>query len=222
VTPAIPARFRRTALAALLLPTSVLLRALDWQTTTAALELKPFQGKAELEFAFVNRSDRPVRIVDLRTSCDCLVATADRDVYPPGTAGRLRAEFTVGDRFGLYERTVTVVTDEPGEPTKLAVRLNMPPLATLTPRTVEWAAGAAGTERSVDIVIAPALHIDLHEVVSTTEAFAVRLETLETGRHYRLHVAPKSTAQPAGTAIRIRGREQGGRDVLVSAYANVR
>lgn len=213
---------RRAFAAVCLLALAGPLSALEWKATKAELELKPFQGKAELELSFANRTGRPVKIVDLQTSCDCLVATTDQADYAPGAEGRLRAEFTVGDRFGLYERTVTVVTDEPGPPTKLVVKLFMPPLATLSPRTVEWPAGAEASERTVDIAIAPTLRIALGEVISTADAFTVRLETLEPGRHYRLHVAPRSTAQPASTAIRIRGKEQSGRDVLVSAYATVR
>jgi hypothetical protein len=65
------------------------------------------------------------------------------------------------------------------------------------------------------------LEIVFAEAQSTHEAFQARLETVEAGRYYRLHLLPRSTVEPASAAIRVFGREKTGHDIVVSAYASV-
>lgn len=222
--PALPPSSSLACLALLALSATAPLRAaLEWSETTRLLELKPFQTTAELVFPFRNTGSAPVAIVDLQTNCDCLTATTDKTRYAPGERGQLQARFAVGDRFGLYERTVTVHTDEPGPARKIVVRLNMPAPATTAPRTVEWKAGtdAPSASQTVLVQVADGLHIDFTEAVTTNPDFQVSLTALEAGRRYELRVQPVSLAKPTSTAIRIRGRERSGHDVIVSAYANV-
>ena len=196
-------------------------RALDWQATEQSVATQPFQATLDTTFAFKNNRPGPVTIREIETSCGCLEAVADAKVYPPGATGQITARFTVGDRVGHYARTITVVTDEPGEAVRLSLQIDVPLLAEVTPRSVTWPVGAAAVEKSVDLVAAAGLTIAFTEAQPTNDSFTVRLETVEAGRHYRLYLTPRHTREPASAAIRLFGREKSGNEVVVSAYANV-
>ncbi len=195
--------------------------ALEWKTKSVTVTTIPFQSTVDTGFEFRNGSDKPVAIRVLETDCDCLEAATDLKVYPPGADGSVRARFTVGDRFGLYERTITVVTDEPDSPVRLRLQIEVSALASFAPRSVAWQLNETPTEKSLDLRPAPGLEIVFAETVATSEAFAARLEAVEPGRLYRLHLRPRDTKRPASAAIRVFGHEKAGHEVVVSAYASV-
>ena len=123
--------------------------------------------------------------------------------------------------MGLYERVVTLVTDESAEPVHLLVKFEVPDLATVAPRSVDWQPNDTAGEKIIELNVATGLEITFAEAQPTNDAFTARLEAVAAGSHYRLHLKPRSTAQPASAAIRIFGREKSGHDVVVSAYATV-
>ena len=195
--------------------------ALEWKAETITVSTLPFQTTQDVSFEFKNNTARPVALLDLQTNCDCLAATADQKIYAPGASGTIKARFTIGDRLGLYERSITVVTDEAASPVRLQVRIMVPEIIRLIPRSVSWALHAAAEEKSIELVPAPGLEISFTDAQATNAAFRTRLETVVAGKRYRLYLKPRSTAEPASAAIRIFGREKSGRAVVVSAYASV-
>lgn len=212
---------RRHLLTALLGFGALTGQALQWKADTITVTAAPLQQTQDIVFEFTNSGTKPVALVDLQTNCDCLDVSADRPTYAPGAHGVLKARFTIGDRAGLYERVILVVTDESPTPVRLKVRIEVPETATATPRSVQWTLNEPLAAKPVELIAAPGLAIDFAEAQPTNDAFTVRLETLEPGRRYRLHLTPRSTAAPASAAIRVFGREKSGRDVVVSAYASV-
>ena len=195
--------------------------AFEWKTTTLTAITAPFQKEQPAIFEFTNHSAKPVVIRDLETSCSCLSAKSDQPAYPSGASGKITAIFTVGDRGGLYERTITVITDESDQPVHLVFKIEVPEVATASPRSVTWQLGEAPLEKSVDLNAAAGLEIIFVSALSTSDAYTVRLDPVEPGQRYRLFIKPNSTAAPASAAVRVIGREKSGHDVLLSAYASV-
>jgi len=196
--------------------------ALDWKTQQLSVIAAPLKRTAETSFEFTNSGNQPVTIIGVDTSCDCLEATPSARIFAPGASGRISARFTVGDRHGVYERTITVTTDEAGEPVRLSVQLDVPELASLTPRSIDWKLNGTAEEQVIEIRIADGLELDLSNVQSTSAVFTCRLERVEPGRHYRLHLLPKSTREVANAAFRLYAKAKTGQDVVLSAYGNVR
>lgn len=196
--------------------------ALEWKKQTLTFATAPFQATQEATFEFTNTGTKPVTILDVESNCDCLDAAADKRVYAPGATGVIRTNFTVGDRLGLYERRIKVLTDESPEPVRLLVRIEVPELVTLAPHSVAWKLNEDAAEKTVELTVIPAVKINFTQVLPTSGDFAARLETIEAGRRYRVHLKPPATAQPANAAFRIFGRAESGQDVIVSAYGNVR
>lgn len=195
--------------------------ALEWKAATLTFTTAPFQKTQDVVFEFRNTGPRPVTILDIQTNCECLDAGADQTVYAPGAGGAIKARFTIDERAGLYERLILVVTDEAPAGVRLLVRIEVPEIAAFSPRSVGWKLNGAADERFLELTPGPGLTIDFAAAQATNDAFTARLETLEPGRRYRLHLKPRSTTRPASAAIRVSGREKSGRDVVVSAYANI-
>lgn len=195
--------------------------ALEWKTKSLTATTAPFQRTQDAVFEFKNTGPQPVKILDLETSCDCLEATAAETVYAPGATGTIKARFTVGDRLGVYDRYVTVVTDEGPEPVRLHLEIEVPDIVVLTPRSLDWKIGEAAREKIVELQVVPGLEITFSQVQTTSGVFAARLETVEAGRHYRVYLKPPDTTLPASAAIRIFGRAVSGESIVVSAYGNV-
>lgn len=196
-------------------------RSIDWVAQSFQGAAAPLQSTLDVAFSFRNNGARAATIRSIQTDCDCLAAQSDKSVYQPGEAGLVTARFTVGDRYGLYQRTVTVLTDD-GPPQRLTVSIEVPEPAVAEPRDLLWPLGTPAAERSVDFRVAAGLRIEFSETFATNGAFRVRLESIEPGRLYRVHVTPVRTDSVANAAIRIAGRTAGGQEIVVSAYANVR
>ncbi|HET7535480.1 MAG TPA: DUF1573 domain-containing protein [Candidatus Didemnitutus sp.] len=195
--------------------------ALEWKSTTAELRPAPMQSTVEIVFEYTNTGAKPVAIRDVQTNCGCIDAASDRAVCQPGETGKIQARFIVGDRFGVYEREISVVTDDAPAPVHLRVSIDVPEVATVTPRSLDWKRNATTTEQTIEVRAAAPLEIEFNDVTPTNDSFTARLETVEVGRLYRIHVKPASTTLSANAAIRIVGKEKSGRTILVSAYADV-
>ena len=215
-------RLQLSSLALIALMSAGELYALDWESTTSSKSTLPFQQKLVLDFQFQNHGASPVQIQDIQTNCDCIEAATDKKTYTPGEKGVLHATFTVGERYGRYERTITVTASDSPKPTKLTTVIESPEPAIPTPRVLEWAIGSAGVEQTVEIESTAPLHLEFTEFFALNEQFKIRLVAVKAGVHYRLYIKPASTAGIANTAVRVLGHDQYGHQVVVSAYANVR
>jgi hypothetical protein len=196
--------------------------ALEWKATHQSVKAIPLQSTAEALFEFSNRSDKPVTILSVNTSCDCLDAEPSDKIIAPGATGNIRARFTVGDRSGLIQRVISVATDESEVPIALTAELTVPEIATLTPRSIEWPLRGPADTKIVEVSINEAVSLTLNSVRPTGDAFNARLETVDPGRRYRIHITPASTTQPVSAAFRIHATTATGQAVIFSAYGNVR
>ena len=215
-------RWRHSLLPCLAIVTALPCAALDWKQQTLNFTTAPFQLTQEAVFSFTNTGTKPVRILEVESNCDCLDAAADQPVYPPGATGVIKTNFHVGDRLGLYERRIKVVTDEGPEPVRLLVRIEVPEVVQLNPRSVAWKLHEPASEKMVELEVIAGVTVNFTQVLPTSGDFAARLETIEAGRRYRVYLKPPATNQPANAAFRIFGRATTGQDVIVSAYGNVR
>lgn len=216
------APMKRLSLCLLFSALAVSTFALEWKTKQLSVKAAPLQQTIETAFEYTNTGDKTVTILDIDTSCDCTEATPSAQTIAPGASGRISARFTLGDRQGVYERLIMVTTDDAKEPVILRVQLDVPEHAVLTPRSVEWKLNGPAWEKAVDIRVADGLELTVTNVLPTSGLFNHRLETVEAGRHYRLHLAPQSTKEVSNAAFRIYAKTKTGQDIVLSAYGNVR
>jgi hypothetical protein len=214
----------KPALAALLLSVLATPAAfgLEWKTKHLSIQAAPLQRTTATTFEFINTSDRTVKITNVDTSCDCLDAKPSAQTFAPGARGTINAQFNLTGAAGKLQRTIVVSTDEGTPATALTVELDVPEVATFTPRSVEWKLGSEAKEAVVDITVVAGLDLTISNVQPTSAAFTHRLEVVEPGRHFRLHLAPKDATKPANAAIRLFAQAATGEELVFSAYANVR
>ena len=77
---------------------NILQAELVWEKTFITLKARSDDTVLEAVYKFTNKSDLPVKIEKVKSSCGCTTATTDKETYAPGERGLLKAVFTVGDR----------------------------------------------------------------------------------------------------------------------------
>src|SRR5436309_519404 len=122
---------------------------LVWEQTQ--LELRPAVGDdtAVGHFKYQNKGDKPIAIKNVSTSCGCTAASA-KNSAEPGEKGEVTATFKIGDRTGVQQKMITVVTDDPEHPsTALTLKVIIPQVLELQPAFVFWQAGEAAKPKTI-------------------------------------------------------------------------
>ena len=87
--------------------------ALSFTSTTFNFGKVDEGTTVDAEFAFVNTSDRVVRVIDIKSSCGCTATQLAKREFAPGEGEIIRANFNTLGRTGQQSKTVTVRTDDP-------------------------------------------------------------------------------------------------------------
>jgi hypothetical protein len=69
------------------------------------------------EFSIVNLGTAPLEIKDVRTSCGCTVADLEKRILQPGEETHLGSTLKLQGRQGPQNRTITVTSNDPDNPT---------------------------------------------------------------------------------------------------------
>lgn len=161
-----------------------------------------------IDFPFKNETDKPVSIQKYDAGCTCIaVQISDGKLrYEPGESGVIRAVFSTGNYMGTIDRSVAVwfEGDATAPPSRhLKVRVHIPLLVEMEPRTLKWDIGAAPEPQTITILMRDKDPIRVLSVSSTLDDMKHELKTVEEGRHYEIVVTPGSTATAGLGIIRI-------------------
>ncbi len=165
---------------------------------------EPSSPSVWVEFPFQNQGIPPVKILALESSCTCLQASTDKELYLPGDRGFVHTEFALEGRTGVLEKQLTLETDHGGgSSVRLSVKVTVPLIIELEPDGLTWAIGSPPIEKTVQFRVVREEPIHITEVESKHEHFAVDWKEIEKGRHYEIHVKPQNTDGVRIAAIRI-------------------
>lgn len=163
------------------------------------------ETKVSADFKFTNKTDKPVTIDKYDGGCSCVSVqiAGGKRVYAPGESGTLRANYDMGAASGTVEKTIMIWLDgasanEPSQSVK--VRVNIPVLISIEPKTLKWEVGQPATAEKIQIKMNGDKPIHVLSVSSSNTNFTHELKTIEDGRHYELSLSPKDT-QGAGLAV---------------------
>lgn len=160
------------------------------------------------EFEFTNRSDKPVTVAKVDATCSC-IAVKIKDGkfrYEPGESGLIRAEFDMGNFSGVVDKVVAVwLADDPAEKPSLSltVRVHIPVLVTLEPKTLKWDLGGKGEPQSIRIRMNHTSPIHVTGITRSSDAFTHELKTVEDGKSYELIVTPTDIKTPGLAILRV-------------------
>jgi hypothetical protein len=160
------------------------------------------------EFSFTNKGDKPASITKSDSGCSCLKIeiSGGKLKYAPGESGVVRTTFEMGNFSGTVDKMVALwIDDDPVDnpSTRLTVRVHIPVLVELEPKTLKWDLGTKADPQIIRIQMAEGKSIRVTGVTSSSESFACELKTVEKGEKYDLIVTPRNIDTPGMTVIRV-------------------
>jgi hypothetical protein len=179
-------------------------KGLDWPVTELRAAAAVGKDAVAVLFPFRNGGNKPVRLVSIRPSCDCVTATVAKEVWAPGESGELTAVFTVDGRTGLQNRNLVVTTDdEPGNPVVLKLVIEIPEEVSIRPELVSWTLGDEPLAKTVEVLVRDAAPTAKAEVQCTDGRFLASIELGPKPGMWLVRVQPRDTDKPAQAAVRV-------------------
>ena len=161
---------------------------------TIEVHPSPEDSQALASFTFRNTGEVSVKIVKIETSCSCLSAVLDKQVYQPGESGQGSAEFKVASFVGRHEKSVQITTDHPTQPVwEIPFVLVVPVVIEIEPRTLQWWVGEEPEAKHCTVRMVGNAPMKITDVVSTRESVEFSWKEVEEGRVYEIEVKPTST-----------------------------
>ncbi|HXA14924.1 MAG TPA: DUF1573 domain-containing protein [Opitutaceae bacterium] len=196
---------------------------LAWEKNVIEVSANPDQQEVKAEFPFRNEGNRPITIQSITTSCGCTTAALDKKSYAPGEGGKIQVTFTVGERTGTQEKYITVQTDGPGQPAaaELLLRINIHAYLAFEPHILFWKVEGEATEKTITCTALLPTPVVLTAASSDNPAIITRIETVEPGRKYYLHLKPTTTAEKLNATIQMNFAIAGSPSRTFSAYASI-
>ena len=112
----------------------------------------------------------------------------------------------MGNFSGTVDKVVAVWLDDdpPDKPSvALTVRVHIPVLVSLEPKTLKWDLGGKGEPQTIRITMNHDKPDPCDRRDSSSEAFRHELKTIEDGKSYELIVTPTDIGSPGLAVIRI-------------------
>jgi len=163
---------------------------LTFEKTQLELESGYLDEQLEVAFPFRNTGAEAVTISRMESSCGCTVPTLEKRTYQPGESGVIEAVFTFGPRTGPQTKTVTIHTDNRGQPLhQLSFKTDIPRWVTIQPHMLHWRKGESQT-REIAVQLEDPEVIALAQVKGDLQHFAIE-QTASGPGGYRYTVTPK-------------------------------
>jgi len=180
--------------------------AAELATPQPIIELRPKASDETFstEFVFENRGSKPVKVLEIQSTCSCLSASLDKAVYQPGEKGKGKADFSLSSFSGRFEKTLHMRTDDPAQPEWVVTfAIEVPELITIKPKTQEWSIDGPAEAKVTKVTINGDEPITITSLSSTREAMQYTLKEVVPGREYEVTMKPRSTAEVMLGAIKI-------------------
>lgn len=179
--------------------------ALTFEQAVVKDVVSPEAKNHPFTFAFENTGDFPIEITDVKTSCGCTAVELEQKLYQPGDKGVIEGSFSVGDRRGLQQSSISVSTDNLGQPTvKLGLSLEIPQLLILKPGLLLWRVGAELEAKELTMIPNADLRVKIVSIETDGDTFSVVSKpSVANEGSYILEVSPSSLASSVRSVIRI-------------------
>ena len=195
---------------------------LVWEKTE--IELHPAAGDATAVgvFKYQNKGDKLIHFTSApRTSCGCTVAALQKNDVAPGEKGEITATFSIGDRTGLQQKTITVETDDAQKRvTVLTLKAIIAQLLELQPTFVFWQSGEEPKPKTIVARISKGATIKNLEVTSSNAEFTAKVEPGAAGE-FKINVQPRDTAKQINAVLTIKPEMPSGPAKVFYANAKV-
>lgn len=183
-------------------------KGLTFENKNVEVKAKAEALKTTVPFKFENTSKETITISRWDSACSCLNARIKdgKMAYKPGEKGLILVDFELGSFSGVQEKTVMLWTkeDSPEKPSiVLAVKINIPVLFEITPKTIFWDQNGSKDAQVFKLKVShdKPIHITSHS--GTSETFPYTVKTIKDGWEYELIVTPTDVSSPAFGMIKL-------------------
>jgi len=178
---------------------------LKWQNVKHVAHATPADEHSMASYSFKNVSNSSVRIVTVRTTCGCIIAKTDKDIYAPGESGALTATFVFGTRTGRHVNQIWVIAND-GQTHEMALELDVtiPPLLRIEPVTVVWKNDVPAQPKAIRVLNAQEKPVRITDIICDPEYADAKLETVTHGKEYQIILTPKAHDRRVETILLIR------------------
>ena len=154
-------------------------------------------------FSITNTTQRSLKLDSLVISCSCLVVENSPKILEVGQAGRVSIRLYTAGARGKLQETVKLgrtAADFPDFTLSVSALIQAPIEATPDyVRLERTSVGGTNAFTFVDITNHLGIEVMLSQVVSDSERFIARLETVKSGRSYRLRIEALSPFNSGNT-----------------------
>lgn len=193
-------------LLALLVSAAVSAQAqLTWEQTQIELRPKPGDAEAVANFKYENKTDKPIKITSVKSSCGCTVASLKKDEVAPGEKGEVVATFKIGGRTGVQQKSVAVQTDDPAQPlTNLILKADIAAPVEIQPTFVYWETGEEPKPKVIKLKASKDVALTKVEVSSSIPEFTTKVEKGAAPGEFNISVQPRATAELVNATLTIK------------------
>ena len=173
---------------------------LVWDQSVQEFQRLPEDKELTVNFAFQNTGTAPISIVKVTAACgSCTNAMMPEKPILPGEKGVLPVRFVFGNRHGLQNKSLSVMTDD-AKTVELAFKcLIVDDPVSVLPTLVSWHVGEKTEVKKVDLAIAQKDRVKITAIASTDPRISATLATIKEGEKYAINIQPADTMK-AGSA----------------------
>jgi hypothetical protein len=177
-------------------------------------------------FPFENDGSEPVTIDRHDSGCTCLgvEVSGGKMKYAPGEKGELRATFDIGNFRGVVDKPIQVWLkgDPEARPSiELNVRVFVPVLVEIEPKTLRWLVGASPETQTFHLKVANNEPIKVLSATGGNGRFDVKLITIKDGESYDVQVTPHDLTKPGIGMFQIETDSKTPRHKTIQGFASV-
>lgn len=181
---------------------------LDFPATLKEIHAPADAKVVTAEFEFTNRTEKSITVAKVNPTCSCIAVKIKNGKlqYAPGESGLIRAEFDMGNFSGTVDKVVAIWLDNDpdDQPTlSLTVRVHIPVLISLEPKSVKWEIGGKAEPQTIRITMNHTSPIRVIDAKSSSEDFKLVIKPIEEGKSYDLIVTPVDMTSAGLAVLRI-------------------
>jgi hypothetical protein len=168
---------------------------LKWEQMAVDLHPTYSDTTAVAHFKYENTGSTPIHFNAVRTSCGCTAAKPAKDDVAPGEKGEITATLQIGDRTGVQQKTVTVETNDPKNPTTaLQLKATIPALIEVQPTFVYWDGVEPLKPKTISIHAPKDSPVTKVMVTSSDSAIGAKIVPGSSPKDWTISVEPKDRA----------------------------
>lgn len=175
---------------------------LVWDQSVQEFQRLPEDKELMVNFAFQNTGTAPISIVKMTAACgSCTTAMMPEKPILPGEKGVLPVRFVFGNRHGMQNKSLSVMTDD-AKTVQLAFKcLIVDDPVSVLPTLVSWHVGEKTEAKKIELAIAQKDKIKITAVASTSPRITATLATVKEGEKYAVTIQPADTATAGNTQV---------------------